>query len=55
MMNTGMIKSPNDANEYKYLELPNKLKVMLVSDGKADVSAAGMSVAVGSFDDPPHL
>ncbi|PPK51684.1 insulinase family protein [Marinobacter persicus] len=45
-------KSPNDNNDYRYLELDNQLQVMLVSDPKADMAAASMNVAVGSGDDP---
>jgi len=45
-------KSPNDNNDYRYLELDNQLQVMLVSDPQADKAAASMNVAVGSGDDP---
>ncbi|XKH01233.1 insulinase family protein [Marinobacter nauticus] len=45
-------KSPNDNNDYRYLELNNRLQVMLVSDPQADKAAASMNVAVGSGDDP---
>ena len=45
-------KSPNDNNDYRYLELDNQLQVMLVSDTQADKAAASMNVAVGSGDDP---
>lgn len=46
------IKSPNDDSQYRYLELDNGLKVLLVSDPDADKAAAAMNVAVGSGDDP---
>lgn len=45
-------KSPNDEREYRYRELENGLKVILISDSKADKSAAALSVFRGSFDDP---
>ncbi len=45
-------KSPNDDNQYRFLELDNGLKVILVSDKEADKAAASMNVAVGSGDDP---
>lgn len=45
-------KSPNDPNEYRYLELDNGLRVILASDPEADKAAASMNVAVGSGDDP---
>ena len=49
---TDIIKSPNDYRDYRYLVLANGLKVLLVSDPKADKSAASLSVYRGSFDDP---
>lgn len=45
-------KSPNDPNEYRYLELDNGLRVILASDPEADKAATSMNVAVGSGDDP---
>ncbi len=47
-----IIKSPNDERDYRYLELANGLKVVLISDPAADKSAASLSVYRGSFDDP---
>jgi insulysin len=45
-------KSPNDQRDYRYLVLENKLKVLLVSDTKADKAAAALSVYRGSFHEP---
>jgi len=45
-------KSPNDNNEYRFIELNNGLRAILVSDESADKAAASMNVAVGSGDDP---
>ncbi|WP_417519281.1 insulinase family protein [Marinobacter sp.] len=45
-------KSPNDNNEYRFIELDNGLRAILVFDKDADKSAASMNVAVGSGDDP---
>lgn len=45
-------KSPNDNNEYRFIELDNGLRAILVSDKNADKAAASMNVAVGSGDDP---
>lgn len=45
-------KSPNDDNQYRYLELENGLRAILVSDPAADKAAASLNVAVGSGDDP---
>jgi len=48
------VKSPNDPNEYRYLELDNGLRVVLASDPAADKAAASMNVAVGSGNDPAN-
>ena len=45
-------KSPNDEREYRYLTLPNKLRVLLVSDPTTQKSAAALSVYRGSFHEP---
>src|SRR5690554_1013271 len=47
-------KSPNDPNEYRFLELDNGLRVILASDPAADNAAASMNVAVGSGNDPAN-
>ncbi len=41
------------AVQYRRLVLPNDLKVMLISDPRADRSAASLSVGAGSLEDPP--
>jgi len=46
------VKSPQDTREYRYLELPNRLRVMLVSDATTDKAAASMYVRAGSGNDP---
>ncbi|MDO6443602.1 insulinase family protein [Marinobacter sp. 2_MG-2023] len=45
-------KSPNDNNQYRFIELDNGLRAILVFDKDADKAAASMNVAVGSGDDP---
>ena len=45
-------KSPNDAREYRYLVLANKMRVLLVSDRETDKAAAALSVYRGSFHEP---
>lgn len=47
-----IIKSQNDDREYRYLELDNGLKVVLVSDKEADKAAASMDVHIGHMADP---
>ncbi|MBI5451534.1 MAG: insulinase family protein [Gammaproteobacteria bacterium] len=49
---TDIQKPPLDPASYEYLELPNKMKVVLVSDPTATKAGATMNVAVGSFDEP---
>jgi secreted Zn-dependent insulinase-like peptidase len=46
------ITSANDEKQYRYLELDNQLKVLLISDKKADHGAASLDVHVGSLQDP---
>ncbi len=46
------VKSPNDDNEYRYVQLDNQLRVLLISAPESDKAAASMNVAVGSGDDP---
>lgn len=47
-----IIKSKNDTLKYKYIELPNKLKCMLIRDTETQKSSASLSVGIGSLDDP---
>ncbi|MEX2474401.1 insulinase family protein [Marinobacter sp.] len=51
---TEPVKSPNDKNSYRYLDLDNGLRVLLVSSPGSDKAAASMNVAVGSGDDPAN-
>ena len=45
-------KSETDDRSYRFLELSNGLKIVLVSDLGADKSAASMTVYRGSYQDP---
>ena len=47
-----IVKPETDTRLYRSLELKNGLKVLLISDPKAEKSAASLSVSVGSGDDP---
>lgn len=51
---THVVKSDSDSREYRYLELPNQLKVLLVSDSNTERSAAALDVNVGSRQDPKN-
>ena len=46
------VKGAQDTRDYRYLELPNRLRVMLVSDPATDKAAASMHVRAGSGNDP---
>ena len=46
------IKGELDPREYRYLELPNRMRVILVSDPASDKAAASLQVRAGSGDDP---
>lgn len=47
-----VIRSPQDPREYRYLELPNHMRVVLVSDRETDQAAASLLVRAGSGNDP---
>lgn len=46
------MKSDNDRRDYRYTELANGLKVLLISDPETEKAAAALDVAVGAGDDP---
>eukprot|EP00398_MALV-I-01_sp_L67-1_P000039 gene39-456_t len=48
-------KPLNDDRQYKYFELPNKMRVMLVSNPKADYASAALNVGVGSLHEPKNV
>ena len=50
-----IIKSPDDDRLYRGLNLPNGLKVVLVSDPTTDKAAAALDVHVGHMSDPWNL
>ncbi|HEY5715855.1 MAG TPA: insulinase family protein, partial [Psychromonas sp.] len=52
ILDTAVIKSPNDAREYQLIRLPNQLEVLLVSDPDLENSAAALSLPVGSMHNP---
>ena len=47
-----IIKSTNDSLEYKFIELENKMKCILIKDDKTEKSAVVVSVGVGWMEDP---
>ncbi|SCU84320.1 LAFA_0D09318g1_1 [Lachancea sp. 'fantastica'] len=44
-----------DDRNYRLIELPNKLKALLIQDPETDKSAASLDVNIGSFEDPEEL
>lgn len=54
-LGVGSLLSPErQAPEYRRLVLPNQLRVVLISDPRADRAAAAMSVGAGSTSDPAN-
>ena len=47
-----VIRGEQDNREYRYLELPNRMRVLLVSDPQTDKAAASLHVRAGSGNDP---
>ena len=47
-----IIKPKIDHNEYKFIELENKLQVLIIYDKDTDKSATSMTVNAGFYDDP---
>ena len=50
-----IVKSPIDSREYASIVLDNQLEIMLVSDPSIEKSAAALSVAVGSLQEPKEF
>ncbi|XP_039761918.1 insulin-degrading enzyme [Pararge aegeria] len=50
-----IVKSQEDKREYRGLQLPNHMKVLLVSDPTTDKSAAALDVNIGYLSDPDEL
>ena len=46
------VKGDSDARDYRYLQLDNGLRVLLVSDPSTDLAAASLDVHAGSGNDP---
>jgi secreted Zn-dependent insulinase-like peptidase len=47
-----VVKSENDHRQYRYVELSNKLRVLLISDPHTDKAATSLDIHVGSAQDP---
>ncbi len=49
------VKSSRDTREYRYLQLPNHLQVLLVSDSSLTRSALGLNLFLGGMQDPAFV
>jgi len=54
-MAVDIVKPTSDKLSYRFVELHNGIKVVLVSDPETDKSAAALDVRVGSFSDPENI
>ena len=44
-----VIKSENDPRKYRFIELENRLKILLISDELADKAATSVDVKIGLY------
>ncbi|WP_315982828.1 insulinase family protein [Aliamphritea spongicola] len=49
---SSIVKSPNDKRLYRSFNLPNQMKVLVISDPEADKAAASLDVNAGSNANP---
>ena len=52
-INEDVEKADNDKREFRYLELKNRMKVVLVKDSLAVKDSVSLGVSVGMLEDPP--
>lgn len=50
-----IVKPERDDRSYRYLELPNQLAVVIISDRHTETAAASMFIRVGHMQDPEEL
>ncbi|CCD27116.1 metalloendopeptidase NDAI_0J02240 [Naumovozyma dairenensis CBS 421] len=55
ILNQDFQKPDLDDRSYRFIELPNKLKALLISDPTTDKAAASLDVNIGAFEDPESL
>lgn len=53
--NLKFIKPDLDDRSYRFIELPNNLKALLIHDPTTDKAAAALDVNIGAFEDPETL
>lgn len=51
----GLEKPAYDTRKYKAIELPNQMKVLLISDPNSELAGVSVDVGVGSWNEPDNL
>ncbi|KTB06139.1 A-factor-processing enzyme [Nakaseomyces glabratus] len=49
------LKPDLDDRQYRYIQLPNNLKALIIQDATTDKAAAALDVNIGAFQDPENL
>ncbi|CAL9729259.1 A-factor-processing enzyme [Monosporozyma unispora] len=55
ILETDFIKPDLDDRSYRYIQLPNNLKALIINDPTTDKAAAAIDVNIGAFEDPEQL
>lgn len=50
----GIFTSKVDQKSYRFLELENKLKILIIEDSNTNQASVAMNVNTGSWNDPPE-
>lgn len=54
-LKVNFLKPDLDDREYRYIQLPNNLRALLIQDKTTDKAAAALDVNIGAFQDPENL
>lgn len=54
-LKVNFLKPDLDDREYRYIQLPNNLKALVIQDKTTDKAAAALDVNIGAFQDPENL
>lgn len=55
ILESDFLKPDLDDRSYRYIQLPNNLKALLIHDSTTDKAAAALDVHIGAFEDPENL
>ena len=55
ILESDFLKPDLDDRSYRYIQLPNNLKALLIHDPTTDKAAAALDVNIGAFEDPENL